>query len=171
MADTEPIDNYQDIIDSRDIVARIEYLTELAQAQNEAQHIDTACGHDARERVECGECGSTWCDLCTGTHGPRCPFEAEHVDMISDEESAELTLLTEVARQGEGIDDWTDGVTLVRESYFETYAQEFAEDVCDEGQGLSTEWPYRHIDWEAAARELQMDYTCIEFDGITYYCR
>lgn len=27
------------------------------------------------------------------------------------------------------------------------------------------------VDWERAARELQMDYTPVEFDGVTYWVR
>jgi hypothetical protein len=169
MSDTDPIDHYADVIDSRDIIARIEYLTELADAESPVQHVDLKCEHGPRERVECGECLSTWCDVCTGTHGPRCPFEYDHVETITDDERAELTLLTEVARQGESLTDWQYGETLVRESYFETYAQELHEDVS--GNDTTSEWPYTCIDWEWAARELQMDYTSIDFDGITYYGR
>lgn len=32
-------------------------------------------------------------------------------------------------------------------------------------------WPFTCIDWDKAAQELQMDYTSVEFDGITYWVR
>ena len=32
-------------------------------------------------------------------------------------------------------------------------------------------WPNRCIDWEQAARELRMDYTSVDFDGVTYWIR
>lgn len=35
----------------------------------------------------------------------------------------------------------------------------------------ATEWPLRHIDWDAAAEELKQDYTSVEFDGVTYWIR
>jgi hypothetical protein len=66
--------------------------------------------------------------------------------------------------EGEG---WRHGIMFIRETYFETYARELAEDV-----GLlsdSAKWPGRCIDWEQAAEELQMDYTSTEVDGVTYY--
>lgn len=61
------------------------------------------------------------------------------------------------------------GATLVRDSYFEDYARELAEDC-----GLiqrDAHWPNDCIDWERAARELQMDYTSVEFDGVEYWVR
>jgi hypothetical protein len=32
-------------------------------------------------------------------------------------------------------------------------------------------WPNRCIDWEQAADELKMDYTTVDFAGVTYYLR
>ena len=62
-----------------------------------------------------------------------------------------------------------DGITLIRETYFTEYAQELAEDV---GAISSTpQWPLSHIDWDAAAEELQGDYVSVEFRGIEYFCR
>ena len=66
--------------------------------------------------------------------------------------------------------------TLIREDYFTEYAQELAEDICPWPSGSSERdalawWPYRHIDWEAAADELKYDYTTVEYDGDTYYIR
>lgn len=34
--------------------------------------------HPTPDVTTCGECGRTWCGRCHGTHGPRCPFEADH---------------------------------------------------------------------------------------------
>ena len=64
--------------------------------------------------------------------------------------------------------DWYP-VTLIRDSYFTQYARELAEEL---GSVNGQEgWPLNCIDWEQAASELQQDYTGIEFDGVTYYCR
>lgn len=62
------------------------------------------------------------------------------------------------------------GVTLlIHDSYFEDYAREYAEDIgaierdCD--------WPACHIDWAAAARSLQQDYSEVEVGSHTYWVR
>lgn len=64
--------------------------------------------------------------------------------------------------------DWYPG-TAVRDSYFKDYAMELADDtgaILDNAQ-----WPCTCIDWDQAARELRMDYTGVEFDGVTYWVR
>ena len=61
------------------------------------------------------------------------------------------------------------GSTLIREDYFEEYAQEFAEDIGAISSGAG--WPLYCIDWERAARELAMDYSHVELDGVTYLAR
>jgi hypothetical protein len=68
-----------------------------------------------------------------------------------------------------GIEDWEYGAHFIREDCFTEYAQEFAEDIgaiSRDGQ-----WPTYCIDWEWAARELQQDYTTVEYLGHTYYVR
>lgn len=64
--------------------------------------------------------------------------------------------------------DWYP-VTLIRDSYFEDYARELAEDIG--AVPADAQWPMRCIDWKQAARELQTDYTTVEFDGVTYWTR
>jgi len=65
--------------------------------------------------------------------------------------------------------EWNHGLQLIADSYFETYAREFAEDI---GAISGDErWPATCIDWEKAASELQMDYSCVDFDGETYWYR
>ena len=89
---------------------------------------------------------------------------------MDDEEKAELAMWREVAEDGEtNASDWSYGATLIRDSYFEDYARELAEDIGAVSKDLS--WPACHIDWEAAADALKMDYTEIEIDGETYWVR
>ena len=61
------------------------------------------------------------------------------------------------------------GVQLIRDSYFEEYAQELAEDIGLIKRDVS--WPYTCIDWEQAAHELKYDYSIVEYDGIDYWVR
>lgn len=86
-----------------------------------------------------------------------------------DELTQELTDLTALAEQGESLDDWTYGVQLILDSYFQEYAEQFADDIGAIDRNAS--WPLTHIDWEAAARDLQSDYTAIEVAGYTYWAR
>lgn len=65
--------------------------------------------------------------------------------------------------------DWQYGETLIRDSYFEDYAQQLAEDVG--AIDPHAQWPMTCIDWQRAARELRMDYTAVDFDGVTYWVR
>lgn len=134
MMTSTQITNMEDLIDGRDVIARIEVLSALRQA------------------------------------GP--------VDLGSDEDNDadqdglfyELASLERLAREAADYsDDWEFGSTLIRDSYFVEYAQELAEELVPDGTDMS--WPYRCIDWQQAARELQQDYTSVDFDGITYWIR
>jgi hypothetical protein len=62
-----------------------------------------------------------------------------------------------------------NGLFFIDEDYFEDYAKEFAYDIG--AIDSDTVWPCTHIDWEAAADELRMDYTEVEYDGNNYLVR
>jgi hypothetical protein len=123
------ISNTDDTIDSRDVIARIEQLTDAMEELNTAE----------------GE-------------------------MLSDDDRDELYALKTLAKQGEDYaPDWESGETLIRDTYFKSYAQELAEEcgmIPDDAK-----WPLTCIDWDQAARELRMDYSAIEFNGVTYWVR
>lgn len=121
------IDNSLDVIDSRDVIARIEEL------ESELCPSDESDGTDNAEREE-------------------------------------LATLVALADEASGYAaDWQYGETLIRDSYFEDYAQELAEDIGAIDSNAT--WPNNCIDWERATRELQMDYTAVDFDGVTYWIR
>jgi antirestriction protein len=95
--------------------------------------------------------------------------ELEADDERDEYEAEELAALKAFAEQGEGFADWQYGEVFIRDSYFEDYARELAEDM---GAITGDEsWPATCIDWERAARELRMDYTPIGFDGVDYWAR
>lgn len=112
-------------------------------------------------------------------------LETELDDAHSDDETNETNeildlrtefdalkeLLEELKGNG-GDEEWRGDwypITLVRDSYFEDYAQELADDIGAINSDAT--WPNNCIDWERAARELQADYTTVEFDGVTYWYR
>lgn len=65
--------------------------------------------------------------------------------------------------------DWQYGATLIRETYFEDYARDLAEDTGAIDPNAT--WPANCIDWAEAASQLQMDYTAVDFDGVEYLIR
>ncbi len=91
-------------------------------------------------------------------------------DSLEEGDRAELDSLRDLARQAEPYaDDWAHGVSLIRDSHFKMHAQEMADDCGLLKRGEN--WPYTCIDWDAAAEELQQDYTAVEFRGVTYWVR
>lgn len=170
---TKEITNSEDVIDVRDVIARVEELEgELTEEIEGDDQLDDA-GNVITEEATCGTCGFTWNDArissVTPTPGGRCPVEYEHEER---EELKRLTALLEDLKGNGGDEEWRDAwypLILVRDSYFEDFAREEAEsldliksDAC---------WPYTCIDWEQAAEDLKQDYTTTEFDGVTYWYR
>ena len=133
-----------DIIDSRDVLDR---LTEL---ESEREDLVSEAEDDTNVEQEVAR------------------KALEEWDESSDGE--ELKTLQELQSDCEGCSaEWSYGAQLIRDSYFEEYAQQLAEDI-----GAITDnmqWPCTCIDWEQAASKLQMDYTSVEYEGVTYWVR
>jgi hypothetical protein len=99
MKRTDEITNTQDVIDSRDIIARIEEL----------------------------ESWFTY-DDGNATDAQLAAF-AENDHAGREDEAKELISLRALAEECEGYGDWRHGDALIRESYFTEYAQQLAEDI------------------------------------------
>lgn len=87
--------------------------------------------------------------------------------ILDEEDKDELTELRDVVEQLGSEAEY--GMTLIREDYFEEYAEEYAVDIGAIPNDF--QWPLYCIDWGQAARELKHDYTAVEFEGETYYYR
>ncbi len=121
------IDNTDDVIDSRDVIARIEEL----EAERDA-----------------------------------CEAEAFEEWQKSDD-ADELAALCNLRDEAEGYaPDWHHGAQLIRDSYFETAMDDMLED-CGE---LPKDLPC-YLSITVDYKALQMDYTAVDFDGVTYWVR
>lgn len=151
---TDEITSNEDIIDSRDVIARIDYLKpyRVVGIVNNDVVDEFDSEEDARRA------------LANDFDVPEA-----YVLEIDEDEADELRKLRELADEGENLADWTYGETLVRDSYFEDYARELADDIGAINRDAG--WPLCHIDWEAAADALRVDYTEVTFDGVTYLAR
>jgi len=159
----DEISNAQDVIDSRDVIARIEELQGERKALVEA--LD-----------EAAEAVSNFANSDEGAEGALETLEEaedtarDDLQEWDDDNKDELDALVALQDEAEGYSaDWTHGATLIRDSYFEEYAQEFAEELGMVNK--DARWPNNHIDWESAAEELQQDYTSVDFDGVAYWVR
>lgn len=139
---TQEIHNGMDVIDSRDVIARIEYLKDEVESLKD----------DAKKEAEEAE------------------EEFDEEAFLDDcDEARELKALEDLAEEVSGSPDWTYGETLIRDTYFEEYAEQMAEDIV--AIDRNAKWPLNHIDWEAAADELKQDYMSVDFDGEKYWIR
>lgn len=83
----------------------------------------------------------------------------------------ELAALREIVETIEGYsEEKLRDTVLYRDDYFPTYAEEFAENIGSINPA-ATAWPLMHIDWKAAAEDLQQDYTSVEIEGTDYWFR
>lgn len=157
------IDNSDDVIDSRDVEKRIDELDsergDLESAVEEAQDaLDNLNADAATEEQEEAESALRAANM-------------KLREWDGSDEAEELKTLKAFREELEDYcPDWRHGTTLIRDSYFKDYAEELAEDL--HGDAVrNASWPLNCIDWEKAARELQIDYTSGEFNGVTYWAR
>jgi hypothetical protein len=161
------LSNRNDIIDSRDVIARIEELTDertaLADALKEAREAHEAIPDpDLPPEIPQEEQQAMLADAVD-----LAAEDLKEWDESSDAE--ELKALLALQEEAEGYaSDWQYGCALIRDSHFEEYAEELVKDIGD----LPRELPgYIEIDWKKTAENIQVDYTSVDFDGVTYWVR
>ena len=161
--------NTDNVLDSRDIIARIEYLEN--ERESLTGEVDTA--QDALDELspEHYEDMSTFEAAEDEARRELATAQANVKDWDESDEGQELVKLKAFAEEAEGCaSDWQYGAILIHEAYFEDYARQLADDL-----GLyndrNVSWPHTCIDWAQAAEELQQDYTSVDFDGETYWVR
>jgi hypothetical protein len=140
------ISNSDATIDSRDVIKRIEELENEREALaliDAVNAVDCSAPHHAQDRAD--------------------------LKYWEEDNLSELDALASLADEApQYSEDWQYGATLIRDSSFTDYAQELCEDL----GYLPNDFPaWIEIDWKATARNIQQDYTSVEFDGVTYWVR
>ena len=183
---------YDDTIDSRQVISRIDelqsYHDDLVEEVDSCQGYLKVAIKELGDLVICptvddwprvfGDLIPQMDDMDIGAWRKVWAAQMAYEDLeearksLEDEdpdEVEELRILKDLEEQAQGYCDWRYGATLIRESYFETYAEELADELGYTNRDVT--WPHNCIDWEKAARELRVDYTSVDFDGETYLVR
>lgn len=137
-----------EVIDSRDVIERIGDLeSDLEDLYDE--YAEATPNHAAFE---------TW--LRAAAIDRECDYQDDAIELM------ELQAFAQSAQNYSP--DWEYGSTLIREDYFVEYCKELLADIGD----IPREIPdYIVIDWEATSENLKVDYTEVDFGGVTYYVR
>lgn len=160
---TTCINNSDDIIESHDVIARIEELAEELKAKQEAVASARALCEELEDDEDVDE------DDKNDAEAALEMAEEELKEWDEGEEGQELRELQELQSEAEGCTpEWSDGATLIRDDCFTDYVQEMLTDIYDLPRHLPH---YIVIDWEATASNVQQDYTSVEFGGVTYWIR
>ena len=143
----DEIYNSMDIIDSRDIIERIDYLVQLQDDFQEDNELEDYPGYEESEE------DSKW------------------YEWDESEEGFELNKLQELTNEVQDYaEDWENGCILIRDNYFSEYAEELVKDIGDLPKDIPS-YLYNNIDWDGVAEDIQQDYTEVDFDGVSYWVR
>lgn len=86
---------------------------------------------------------------------------------LDEDDARTLAQIIDLDTQLSG--DLQQDAILIRSCDFPEYAEQFAHDIGAISDDYS--WPNCHIDWEAAASSLAMDYFEVQYAGETYLTR
>ena len=97
----------------------------------------------------------------------------EHLERIPGDGSKELLDLQELEMNCNELSQCGfEGLSIVNSSHLKEYTkQRFNLELMDQDCNLSIDdYPYRHIDWDAAAADWFFDNATVNFNGATFYC-
>lgn len=126
---------------------------------------------DSREVIErIAELEAEYADVHNRDFDPKSFTISDLIFAMGDAGAEEFQALLALREEAEGyISDWQYGETFYTWGALVEYAEETVRECYTPG-GLPS-WVTNHIDWEAVAEEIKVDYTEFEFRGTTYYAR
>lgn len=158
--------NSDDVIDSRDVNSQIEDMESEREDLSDA----VASAEEALSDFD-ADTLPEGADPEAAQEKLQDAVDAAQTELDSWDQDNEdtLNILKKFREEGQdATSEWDDGATCIRDDYFEEYAKELVEEL----GYMPKDFPsFIEIDWEATARNLESDYTSIEFDGVTYLVR
>jgi hypothetical protein len=158
------VSSTDNIINSRDVIRRIENLQEREADVSDAEEavknarfeVDEAETEDEQEEAESAL--------------EAAEEELESAERYFDEDDQEeLKSLLDLQSDAEGYCDWLHGATLINEGHINKYMKEHAQEFYDPEVRRLPDAIRNHIDWEGVAEDMTSDLTQVEFDGVTFY--
>ena len=150
-------------IDTRDLYERKCELEDLRDAITDAreeldQHVTAKPDEDEDSLSDYEQWEETKEELEEALRDAEAEFDKDEAEELGELENLESE-----------IPEFMRGEALIPEDDFEDYARQLADDIG--AIDSDANWPTCHIDWEAAAADLRMDYTEVEYQGETYLAR
>lgn len=170
------IDNNDDTIDSRDVINELDELQSeldsLTETVSECEDEVTTCEDTLNELQSEDEQQDD--DSITDAEQELTDAQAELEGAQTELNCFDMdvyTVLKEFAKEFEDYaSDYMYGAQAIRESYWEDYAGELVHDLGDLPDNLPA-YIEDNINWKGVAEDLLVDYSAIDFDGVTYYVR
>lgn len=91
---------------------------------------------------------------------------------LYDDEKEELEMLTKLMEEGDEFADWEFGMILVRDDYFEDYAQSYCEEIgliASDREANGNNFLNMFVDWEGVATYLQNNWREIMIGDEKYW--
>jgi len=172
------ISSSNSVIDSRDIIERLEELQsereseveslqeavdsikeEIEEAKQDVENADSEEDEDTRLKAQ----------EALDALEEKLDEANEALEEYDFDYQSELDALEAINEKGDGYcSDWRHGETLINESYWVEYCEELCKDIGDMPKEIPS---YIEIDWEKTADNLAADYTTVEWDGVSFYIR
>jgi hypothetical protein len=159
------ISKFDDMIDVRDVIERFEQLEE--ERDGPLETLKEA--REALDNFDPSEGGGDEAELQQDAANAERDYQGWHDN--NGTELEHLQGLLDDLRGNGGDERWRGDwypVTLIRDSHFVEAMQELVSDIGDLPRDIPS---YLEIDWDATARNLRVDYSSVEFDGVTYWYR
>jgi hypothetical protein len=168
---TKTISNSDDVIDSRDVIARIDELEDERQGLSDTLEEARTSLQEAQEKLDGWEGADESEELLASRNEASKTFDDSRNDLDEwDEDNGdELKSLKALAEEGESAtSEWPHGEILIRESYWVEYCEELVKDIGDMPKEIPS---YIEIDWDKTADNIKADYSEVDYDGVTYLIR
>lgn len=154
------ISNSEDILDSRDIIERINELERERDNWQEDNELPDYIPGDSEKDLERIK-AEKWTDEQSD----------KWTEWDESEEGEELKALLKLQDEAEGYaSDWIYGATLIRKTYFVEYCKDLVNDIGDMPKNLPG-YIENNINWQGVADDLEIDYTEVDYDGVEYLVR
>ena len=137
----------ENIIDSREVIARIEYLESSKEDFMNDNELEEYPGYEL-----CDE-DSLWNDW-------------------DQDEGEELDLLLKLQDEANGSSDWPYGETLINRDHWVEYCEDLVEELGYLGDAKDLPWWITsNINWQGVADDLEADYFSVNFGDEEYLIR